>query len=35
MITATVALIVPLILLYELGIWLSQWGRKNETATTA
>ena len=27
-ITATVALLVPLILLYELGIWLSQIGKK-------
>jgi sec-independent protein translocase protein TatC len=27
-ITATMALLVPLILLYELGIWLAQFGRK-------
>jgi sec-independent protein translocase protein TatC len=31
-ITATVALLVPLILLYELGIWLSQIGKKNRDA---
>jgi sec-independent protein translocase protein TatC len=34
-ITATVALLVPLILLYELGIWLSQLGRKKDAAMTA
>ena len=32
-ITATVALMVPLNLLYELGIWLAQVGRKKEAQT--
>jgi Sec-independent protein secretion pathway component TatC len=29
-ITATVALLVPLILLYEMGIWLAQFGRTKD-----
>ena len=34
-VTATVALIVPLIGLYELGIWLAVFGRKPDPAATA
>jgi sec-independent protein translocase protein TatC len=34
-ITATIALLVPLILLYEMGIWLAQWGRKPELPATS
>lgn len=33
-ITATVALMVPLILLYELGIWLAKMGKKPEALAT-